>query len=159
MQVKCWQIRRLMKAPQAAGTIHTDFERGFICAEVILSLLFPCSLPFSGFRKLDPKHFSLFLTWLDGAGCCFTPINKLNVLIRNSWAISKLLFQESLFSFVKKCLFLKTLITLNCICRLLGIGLAPKNWGILLIGAEIFYCAGPMILISKKLYPFHLWVL
>jgi obg-like ATPase 1 len=22
-----------MKAPQAAGVIHTDFERGFICAE------------------------------------------------------------------------------------------------------------------------------
>jgi hypothetical protein len=32
--VKCWQIRRQTKAPQAAGTIHTDFERGFICAEV-----------------------------------------------------------------------------------------------------------------------------
>lgn len=38
LQVKCWQIRRQTKAPQAAGTIHTDFERGFICAEVI-----PCS--------------------------------------------------------------------------------------------------------------------
>ena len=23
-----------MKAPQAAGVIHSDFERGFICAEV-----------------------------------------------------------------------------------------------------------------------------
>ena len=23
------------KAPQAAGKIHTDFERGFICAEVV----------------------------------------------------------------------------------------------------------------------------
>jgi hypothetical protein len=23
-----------MSAPQCAGTIHTDFERGFICAEV-----------------------------------------------------------------------------------------------------------------------------
>ncbi|XP_011015196.1 PREDICTED: obg-like ATPase 1 [Populus euphratica] len=34
-QVKCWQIRRQTKAPQAAGTIHTDFERGFICAEVM----------------------------------------------------------------------------------------------------------------------------
>lgn len=35
MQVKCWQIRRQTKAPQAAGTIHTDFEKGFICAEVV----------------------------------------------------------------------------------------------------------------------------
>mmetsp|Transcript_70889 Transcript_70889/g.224432 ORF Transcript_70889/g.224432 Transcript_70889/m.224432 type:complete len:386 (-) Transcript_70889:428-1585(-) len=34
-EVKCWQIRKGFKAPQAAGTIHTDFERGFICAEVM----------------------------------------------------------------------------------------------------------------------------
>ena len=34
-EVKCWQIRKASKAPQAAGTIHTDFERGFICAEVM----------------------------------------------------------------------------------------------------------------------------
>jgi len=34
-EVKCWTIRRFTKAPQAAGTIHTDFERGFVCAEVM----------------------------------------------------------------------------------------------------------------------------
>ena len=34
-EVKCWQIRQGCKAPQAAGTIHTDFEKGFICAEVM----------------------------------------------------------------------------------------------------------------------------
>ena len=34
-EVKCWTLRRGMKAPQAAGTIHTDFEKGFICAEVM----------------------------------------------------------------------------------------------------------------------------
>ncbi|GAX73034.1 hypothetical protein CEUSTIGMA_g486.t1 [Chlamydomonas eustigma] len=34
-EVKCWQIRKGIKAPQAAGTIHGDFERGFICAEVM----------------------------------------------------------------------------------------------------------------------------
>ena len=34
-EVKCWTIRKGFKAPQAAGTIHTDFERGFICAEVM----------------------------------------------------------------------------------------------------------------------------
>jgi len=33
-EVKCWTIRQGTKAPQAAGVIHTDFERGFICAEV-----------------------------------------------------------------------------------------------------------------------------
>ncbi|KAJ1928105.1 Obg-like ATPase [Tieghemiomyces parasiticus] len=34
-EVRAWTIRRLTKAPQAAGTIHTDFERGFIMAEVM----------------------------------------------------------------------------------------------------------------------------
>ena len=34
-EVKCWTIRKGSFAPQAAGTIHTDFERGFICAEVM----------------------------------------------------------------------------------------------------------------------------
>ena len=33
-EVKCWTIRRGTLAPQAAGVIHTDFEKGFICAEV-----------------------------------------------------------------------------------------------------------------------------
>ncbi len=34
-EVRAWTIRKGTKAPQAAGTIHTDFERGFISAEVI----------------------------------------------------------------------------------------------------------------------------
>ncbi|KAI9496287.1 GTP-binding protein YchF [Zychaea mexicana] len=34
-EVRAWTIRRLTKAPQAAGVIHTDFERGFIMAEVM----------------------------------------------------------------------------------------------------------------------------
>lgn len=34
-EVRAWTIRRGMKAPQAAGVIHTDFERGFIRAETI----------------------------------------------------------------------------------------------------------------------------
>jgi len=34
-EVKCWTVRDGWKAPQAAGVIHTDFERGFICAEVM----------------------------------------------------------------------------------------------------------------------------
>jgi len=32
-EVKCWTIRQGIKAPQAAGTIHSDMENGFICAE------------------------------------------------------------------------------------------------------------------------------
>ncbi len=34
-EVRAWTIVRGTKAPQAAGTIHTDFERGFIKAEII----------------------------------------------------------------------------------------------------------------------------
>lgn len=35
MEVRAWTIVEGTKAPQAAGKIHTDFERGFIRAEVI----------------------------------------------------------------------------------------------------------------------------
>lgn len=34
-EVRAWQVRAGSTAPQAAGVIHTDFERGFIRAEVI----------------------------------------------------------------------------------------------------------------------------
>ncbi|MGM9571280.1 MAG: redox-regulated ATPase YchF [bacterium] len=34
-EVRCWTIRKGTKAPQAAGVIHSDIERGFIRAEVI----------------------------------------------------------------------------------------------------------------------------
>ena len=34
-EVRAWNIRRGWKAPQAASVIHTDFEKGFIKAEVI----------------------------------------------------------------------------------------------------------------------------
>jgi len=35
MEVKAWTYHRGWKAPQCAGVIHTDFEKGFIRAEVI----------------------------------------------------------------------------------------------------------------------------
>ena len=34
-EVRAWTIEKGTKAPQAAGKIHTDFERGFIRAEVV----------------------------------------------------------------------------------------------------------------------------
>ena len=34
-EVKAWTFRKGMKAPECAGIIHSDFERGFIRAEVI----------------------------------------------------------------------------------------------------------------------------
>ena len=34
-EVRAWTVTRGTKAPQAAGTIHSDFERGFIRAEIV----------------------------------------------------------------------------------------------------------------------------
>ncbi len=34
-EVRAWTVRAGSTAPQAAGVIHTDFEKGFIRAEVI----------------------------------------------------------------------------------------------------------------------------
>jgi len=34
-EVRCWTIKKGWKAPQAAGVIHTDFEKNFIKAEVV----------------------------------------------------------------------------------------------------------------------------
>ena len=34
-EVRAWTFRHGMTAPQAAGRIHTDFQRGFIRAEVV----------------------------------------------------------------------------------------------------------------------------
>ena len=33
-EVRAWTVREGAKAPEAAGVIHTDFEKGFIRAEV-----------------------------------------------------------------------------------------------------------------------------
>ncbi|MGH8202978.1 MAG: DUF933 domain-containing protein, partial [Steroidobacteraceae bacterium] len=34
-EARAWTVRRGARAPEAAGVIHTDFERGFIRAETI----------------------------------------------------------------------------------------------------------------------------
>ena len=34
-EVRAWTIKKGSKAPQAAGKIHTDFEKGFIKAETV----------------------------------------------------------------------------------------------------------------------------
>ena len=33
-EVRAWTIKKGATAPEAAGTIHTDFERGFISAQI-----------------------------------------------------------------------------------------------------------------------------
>ena len=34
-EIRAWTVKKGTKAPKAAGKIHTDFEKGFIRAEVI----------------------------------------------------------------------------------------------------------------------------
>jgi ribosome-binding ATPase YchF (GTP1/OBG family) len=34
-EVRAWTIKEGTRAPEAAGKIHTDFQKGFICVEVI----------------------------------------------------------------------------------------------------------------------------
>ena len=46
-ECRAWTIRRGTKAPQAAGKIHTDFERGFIRAEIV---------PFETLRELGSMN-------------------------------------------------------------------------------------------------------
>jgi GTP-binding protein YchF len=46
-EVRAWTVKRGATAPQAAGVIHTDFERGFIRAEVIA---------FEDFVRLKGEH-------------------------------------------------------------------------------------------------------
>jgi len=45
-EVRAWAIRKGWKAPQAAGVIHGDFEKGFICAE---------TMAFADFKKLGSE--------------------------------------------------------------------------------------------------------
>ncbi len=47
-EVRAWTIKRGTKAPQAAGVIHTDFEKGFIKAEVVS---YPVLVEYGGFNQ------------------------------------------------------------------------------------------------------------
>ncbi|WP_271629610.1 redox-regulated ATPase YchF [Caldicellulosiruptor sp. DIB 104C] len=51
-EVRAWTIKKGTKAPQAAGKIHSDFERGFIRAEVVpFDVLVECG----GFAQAKEK--------------------------------------------------------------------------------------------------------
>jgi GTP-binding protein YchF len=61
-EVRAWTIKKGAKAPQAAGKIHTDFERGFIRAEVVnyddLARLGSASAAKDGgFMRLEGKDY------------------------------------------------------------------------------------------------------
>lgn len=47
-EVRAWTITKNMKAPQAAGVIHTDFEKNFIKAEVVS---YPTFIENGGWKK------------------------------------------------------------------------------------------------------------
>jgi ribosome-binding ATPase YchF (GTP1/OBG family) len=46
-EARAWTLEKGMTAPQAAGVIHTDFERGFIAAEII---------PYDDFVRLNGEQ-------------------------------------------------------------------------------------------------------
>ncbi len=61
-EVRAWTITKGMKAPQAAGVIHTDFEKGFIKAEVIayndfISLGSEAACRDAGKLKIEGKEY------------------------------------------------------------------------------------------------------
>jgi ribosome-binding ATPase YchF (GTP1/OBG family) len=61
-EVRAWTIRKGDTAPQAAGVIHTDFEKGFIRAEVIdytdyVSLKGEAGAKDAGKMRLEGKEY------------------------------------------------------------------------------------------------------
>lgn len=50
-ETRAWTIKNGMFAPQAAGVIHTDFERGFICSETVAYEDFVKHQGFSGAKE------------------------------------------------------------------------------------------------------------
>ena len=61
-ETRAWTIRLGTKAPQAAGKIHTDFERGFIKAEVVnYQDLLDCAVPLQCVKKIEVPF-----SWMSG---------------------------------------------------------------------------------------------
>ena len=61
-EIRAWTIRRGTKAPGAAGVIHTDFERGFIKAEVytipdLLEFRSEAGLKAAGKLRIEGKEY------------------------------------------------------------------------------------------------------
>lgn len=62
VEVRAWTIHKGWKAPQAAGVIHTDFERGFIRAEVyhyddLVRLKSEQAIKDAGLLRLEGKEY------------------------------------------------------------------------------------------------------
>jgi GTP-binding protein YchF len=61
-EIRAWTIRTETKAPQAAGVIHTDFEKGFIKAEVysiadLLALRSEAAMRAAGKLRIEGKEY------------------------------------------------------------------------------------------------------
>ncbi len=61
-EIRAWTIEHGTKAPQAAGVIHTDFEKGFIRAEVyripdLLELGSEAALKAAGKMRVEGKDY------------------------------------------------------------------------------------------------------
>ena len=61
-EVRAWNVRQGSTAPQAAGVIHTDFERGFIRAEVVPYDVFieygsDAAVKAAGLMRLEGKEY------------------------------------------------------------------------------------------------------
>ena len=62
VEVRAWTIHKGWKAPQAAGVIHTDFERGFIRAEVyhyndLVTYKSEAKIKDAGLLKVEGKEY------------------------------------------------------------------------------------------------------
>lgn len=63
-EVRAWTIRKGMKAPQAAGVIHSDFEKGFIRAETyhcedLFALKSEAAVKEAGKYRLEGKDYEV----------------------------------------------------------------------------------------------------
>lgn len=63
-EVRAWTVRQGTKAPQAAGVIHSDFERGFIRAEVmkyddVIRLKSPLAVKEKGLLRIEGKEYTV----------------------------------------------------------------------------------------------------
>jgi len=61
-EVHAWTIRKGLKAPQAAGEIHTDFEKGFIRAEImkyndLIELKTEAAVKEKGLMRVEGKEY------------------------------------------------------------------------------------------------------
>jgi GTP-binding protein YchF len=64
IEVRAWTIEKGFKAPQAAGVIHTDFEKGFIKAEVfhfddLMKYKSEAAIKDAGALKLEGKEYTV----------------------------------------------------------------------------------------------------